>query len=315
MPPLLPHFSALAPDYDVLLCDVWGVVHNGLASFPDACDALMRARATGVTVVYITNSPRPSEVVMRQLERLHVPRETYDAIVSSGDVTRSVIEQRHGKSLYHLGPERDRSIFEGLKVTFAGSDTADYVVCSGLDNDEEETPDDYRERLEAMLARKLFMVCGNPDVVVERGNRLVYCAGALADLYATMGGEVLYAGKPYRPIYDMALAKAEAAVGKSVPLGPRAGDRRLAAHGSERRAHARRRFPVRDLRDTRRGTGRARSARSGRAHRRLRGGRRNAEGGDAAVGVVKRQAAGACLSGNTASILVLSVCALNGLTM
>jgi HAD superfamily hydrolase (TIGR01459 family) len=217
LPPLIPHFSALAPDYDVLLCDVWGVVHNGLAAFPHACDALMRARATGAVVVFITNSPRPSEVVMRQLERLHVPRETYDAIVSSGDVTRSVIEKRHGKRLYHLGPERDRSIFSGLNVAFADLEDADYVVCSGLENDEVETPDDYRARLELMLARKLFMVCGNPDVVVERGNRLVYCAGAIADLYATMGGEVLYAGKPYRPIYDMAVAKA-AAAGKPVAL-------------------------------------------------------------------------------------------------
>jgi HAD superfamily hydrolase (TIGR01459 family) len=218
LPPLIPHFSTLAPDYDVLLCDVWGVVHNGLVSFPHACDALMRARATGAVVVFITNSPRPSEVVMRQLERLHVAHEAYDAIVSSGDVTRSVIEKRHGKSLYHLGPERDRSIFGGLNVTFADLADADYVVCSGLENDEVETPDDYRARLELMLARKLFMVCGNPDVVVERGNRLVYCAGAIADLYATMGGEVFYAGKPYRPIYDMAVAKAEAAAGKPVAL-------------------------------------------------------------------------------------------------
>jgi len=218
LPPLIPHFSALAPDYDVLLCDVWGVVHNGLAAFPPACDALMRTRATGAVVVFITNSPRPSEVVMRQLERLHVQRETYDAIVSSGDVTRGVIEKRHGQRLYHLGPERDRSIFSGLNVAYADLEDADYVVCSGLENDEVETPDDYRARLELMLARKLFMVCGNPDVVVERGNRLVYCAGAIADLYATMGGEVFYAGKPYRPIYDMAVAKAEAAAGRKIAL-------------------------------------------------------------------------------------------------
>ena len=216
LPSLIPHFSALAPDYDVLLCDVWGVVHNGVAAFPDACDALMRARARGVTVILITNAPRPSEQVSRQLERLHVPRETYDAIVSSGDVTRSVIEARHGKSLFHMGPERDRSIFTGLDVRFAPLERADYVVCSGLDDDETETPDDYRARLELMLARKVFMVCANPDIVVERGDRLLYCAGAIADLYRTMGGEVLYAGKPYRPIYDMALAKAEAAAGKAV---------------------------------------------------------------------------------------------------
>ena len=217
-PTLLPHFSSLAPDYDVLLCDVWGVVHNGLAAFPDACDALMRARARGAAVVFITNSPRPRESVDAQLKHLHVPPEAYDAIVSSGDVTRSVIEARRGKSLHFLGPERDRPVFSGLNVKFAPVESADYVVCTGLIDDDVETPDDYRDRLQAMLARKLFMVCGNPDVVVERGDRLVYCAGALADLYATMGGEVLYAGKPYRPIYDLAFKRAAEAFGREVPL-------------------------------------------------------------------------------------------------
>ncbi len=218
MPPLIPHFSTLAPDYDVLLCDVWGVVHNGIAAFPHACDALMRARARGAIVILITNAPRQSEVVARQLEKLHVPRETYDAIASSGDVTRAVIEQRSGQSVFHMGPERDRSIFTGLKMRMAPLESADFVVCTGLDDDDIETPDDYRARLETMLKRELFMVCGNPDVVVERGDKLVYCAGSIADLYATMGGEVLYAGKPYRPIYDLALAKAEAAGGRKVPL-------------------------------------------------------------------------------------------------
>src|SRR5215467_8245808 len=217
-PPLCSRFSSIAADYDVVLSDVWGVIHNGLVAFPHACDALMRMRAQGGIVVLITNAPRPSGVVSRQLERLHVPGETYDAIVSSGDVTRSVIEKRHGQTLYHLGPDRDRSIFSGLDAHFAPLDTADYVVCSGLEDDEVETPDDYRERLEVMLARKLFMVCGNPDVVVERGSTLVYCAGALADLYASMGGEVLYAGKPYRPIYDVALAKAADAAGRAPAL-------------------------------------------------------------------------------------------------
>ena len=218
MPNLIPHFSALAPDYDVFLCDVWGVVHNGEVSFPDACDALMRARAMGKTVVFITNAPRPGEAVIRQIAHLHVPAEAYDAIVSSGDVTRDVITQRKGQTLCHIGPERDHSIFTGLNVKFAPLESADYVVCSGLDDDEAETPEDYRARLETMLKRKLFMVCGNPDLVVERGNRLVYCAGSIADLYANMGGEVLYAGKPYRPIYDLALQKAEAISGRKADL-------------------------------------------------------------------------------------------------
>ena len=214
MPHLIPHFSTLAPGYDVVLCDVWGVVHNGVTAFPQACDALKRARAGGATVVFITNAPRPGAAVARQIERFHVPRDSYDAIVSSGDITCSVIASRPGQTLFHMGPERDRSIFTGLDVQFAPLERADYVVCSGLDDDEVETPEAYRARLEIMLKRKLFMVCGNPDVVVERGDRLVYCAGSIADLYAGMGGEVLYAGKPYRPIYEMALAKAEGLTGR-----------------------------------------------------------------------------------------------------
>jgi HAD superfamily hydrolase (TIGR01459 family) len=217
LPLIIPHFSALAPGYDVLLSDVWGVVHNGVNAFPHACDALMRARSAGAKVILITNAPRPSVVVARQLEKLQVPREAYDAIVSSGDVTRAVIEARPGQSLFHLGPERDRSIFSGLNVRFAPLESADYVVCSGLEDDEIETPNDYLARLQLMRARKLFMVCANPDVVVERGSRLVYCAGALADLYATLGGEVLYAGKPYKPIYDLALAKALSTRGRNTP--------------------------------------------------------------------------------------------------
>jgi HAD superfamily hydrolase (TIGR01459 family) len=224
LPPLIPHFSTLTPDYDVLLCDIWGVVHNGVVAFPETCDALMRARAGGAKVVFITNAPRPCEVVARQLAALHVPRETYDAIVSSGDVTRGEVEKRSGQSVFHMGPTRDIEIFTGLNVRFAPLESADYVVCSGLDDDDSETPDDYRARLELMLARKVFMICGNPDVVVERGETLVYCAGSVADLYASMGGEVLYAGKPYRPIYEMAMAKArlaEAGMAKADVLSDR----------------------------------------------------------------------------------------------
>ena len=217
---LLPHFASIAADYDVLLCDVWGVVHNGVVAFPGACEALMQARAAGATVVFITNAPRPHPVIRGQLEGLKVTRETYDDIVTSGDVTRGVIETRAGQSLYHLGPARDRSIFTGMTtpVRFAPVESADYVVCSGLDDDDVNKPEDYRRELEIMLARKLFMLCANPDRVVDRGGRLVYCAGAVADLYVSMGGEVLYAGKPFRPIYDVALSRAEQARGRKIPL-------------------------------------------------------------------------------------------------
>src|SRR5271165_5597468 len=134
VPHLIPHFSALAPDYDALLCDVWGVVHNGVAAFPAACDTLTRARARGAAVVFITNAPRQSEVVAHQLDRLHVPREAYDAIVSSGDVTRNVLQKHSGQSMFHIGPERDRSIYSGLNLRFAPLEEADFVICSGLDD-------------------------------------------------------------------------------------------------------------------------------------------------------------------------------------
>jgi HAD superfamily hydrolase (TIGR01459 family) len=211
VPRITTHLAELASGYDVILSDVWGVVHNGQRATLAACEALANFRGKGGQVVLITNAPRPREAVIRQIDHFGVPRETYDDIVSSGDVTRAVIQSRPGQTVFHLGPERDKLIFTGLDVTFAPLETADYVVCSGLDNDEVETADDYRTRLETMLARKLFMVCGNPDVVVERGPRLVYCAGAIADLYKSMGGEVLYAGKPYRPLYDLALARVKGA--------------------------------------------------------------------------------------------------------
>ena len=214
LPPIIDHFAPLAGGYDVVLSDVWGVVHNGVAATPEACDALERFRANGGTVVLITNAPRPGEVVARtMLDRLGVPRAAYDGIVSSGDVTRALVAARAGKRLFHIGPPRDLPMFEGLDAPVAPLDSADYAVCSGLTDDTVETPQDYHELIERMRARDLTMICANPDVVVERGDKLVYCAGALADLYAAAGGEVIYAGKPYRPIYDQALAIAQAAHG------------------------------------------------------------------------------------------------------
>jgi HAD superfamily hydrolase (TIGR01459 family) len=209
-------FAPLAADYDVLFCDVWGVVHNGIAAFAPACDALMRFRAGGGTTILITNAPRPGAAVVRILDRLGVPHDAYDAITSSGDVTRANVEARHGESVFHLGPQRDLPIFTGLEVKFAPIETADYVVCSGLFDDTVETPESYRDMLALMRRRSLFMICANPDIVVERGETLVYCAGALADAYAQLGGEVLYCGKPHAPIYEAALATAQAMRGGAV---------------------------------------------------------------------------------------------------
>ena len=217
-PQIIATLRELGAGFDVVLCDVWGVVHDGVAAYAPACDALACYRAGGGTVVLITNAPRPSPWVIRQLGRLRVPRDAYDEVMTSGDLTRDKVAARGG-AVFHIGPERDITIFEGIDIRFVSADAAAYAVCSGLFDDTKETPEDYRELLAGMRARGLLMICANPDLVVARGDKLVYCAGAIAELYAAMGGEVLYAGKPHAPIYRSALAKAEQARGAAAPAG------------------------------------------------------------------------------------------------
>ena len=146
---------------------------------------------------------------------------------------------RPDKAVFHIGPERDLPIFDGLGLDFVSMAQADYVVCTGLRNDEVETPENYRAELGELLRRRLFMLCGNPDLVVERGERLIYCAGAIADLYGTLGGEVLYAGKPHRPIYDLALQRVASLRGGTPATRARAGDRQFGPHRSQGRHRVR----------------------------------------------------------------------------
>ncbi|MBB1248897.1 TIGR01459 family HAD-type hydrolase [Rhizobium sp. G21] len=198
--------------YDVILCDVWGVLHNGVSPFPEAPLALKAARDAGATVVLITNSPRPGKDVVVQLDAIGVARDAYDRIVSSGDVTRKLISEGP-KNIAFIGAERDTPLLDGLDVNVVADEEGEIVVCSGFKDDETETPDMYRDRLAALAARGLTMICANPDLVVERGHRLIPCAGALAALYADLGGATSIAGKPYAPIYAASLAEAEAVRG------------------------------------------------------------------------------------------------------
>jgi HAD superfamily hydrolase (TIGR01459 family) len=217
-PVLTEHFEDLASRYDVVLCDVWGVVHNSIVAAPEAHQALSKFRANGGAVVLITNAPRPGREVGQQLDRMGVPHHAYDAIVSSGEVTRTVMAQHAGQAILHIGPARDLPLFEGLNVRFTTAEECEYIVCTGLFHDDGEVPEDYRARFEALRDRRLMMLCANPDLVVERGTQLIFCAGALAQLYEEMGGEVVYAGKPHAPIYEEALARAAKARGRAAPL-------------------------------------------------------------------------------------------------
>lgn len=209
--------SEIAGPYRGLYCDIWGVVHNGVTAYPKAIDALRRFRAGNGPVVLITNAPRPFDEVRASLKRFKVPDDAWDAIVSSGDVTRNLLIQHTGEKLFHLGPARDRPVLEGIDVDLVDLADADLMLCTGLFDDDVETPEDYRAMLEQAKARSLEMICANPDRVVEVGDRLHYCAGSLAELYGVIGGHVTYAGKPHPPIYALAHALLEAATGGSVP--------------------------------------------------------------------------------------------------
>lgn len=205
--PVITSISDIAAGYDAWLCDIWGVIHNGESAFGSAAEACRTFREGGGTVILITNAPRPADSVARQLARMGVIEEAWDHIITSGDITRGLLRES-GKSVFHLGPERDKGIFEGVEPPFAGPEEAELVVCSGLYDDDTETPDDYAELLEGLARRGLHMICANPDIMVERGPRLVYCAGALAAKYEELGGSVTYTGKPHPPIYKRAIEAA-----------------------------------------------------------------------------------------------------------
>ncbi|AMS43126.1 TIGR01459 family HAD-type hydrolase [Aminobacter aminovorans] len=217
LPQSIASLEALTGRYQALLCDVWGVIHNGVDAFPEAAAALKAARDKGVAVVLITNAPRPRAGVIAQLANLGVPESAWDRVVTSGDVTRELI--RSGpRRVFHIGPDRDFPIYDGLDVDLVEEFEASVAVCTGLFDDETETPDDYAEMLRRLRARNLPFICANPDIVVERGHELIWCAGALARDYGQLGGRTLVSGKPHRPIYEAAMAAAGEVLGREVKL-------------------------------------------------------------------------------------------------
>ncbi len=218
VPPILDHAGELLSRYDALFCDVWGVVHNGLTAFEGACAALKHFRDNGGTVILVSNAPVPKARVEFMLKRCHVPEDTWDDIVSSGDIALTHVKERGFTSLYCIGPqERDAALFKALTARSVPLIEAQAVICTGLTDDRVETPEDYRPILAKALKLKLPFVCANPDLVVDVGGTMLYCAGAIADIYQHMGGPVYWAGKPHLSAYETAHHKAEALRNKNVP--------------------------------------------------------------------------------------------------
>lgn len=204
---ILSSLDDVADRYDAVLCDVWGVLHNGRAVYAPACAALARFRARGGAVILLTNVPKPNDPIPGQLDRLGAPRAAWDAIVTSGDAIRIELAKRTPGPMHKIGPAHDGDLWAGLGLGFASLDAAAFIGISGLNHDDRETPEDYHPLLDAARARDLELICANPDIVVRVGDRLVWCAGAIARDYTARGGRVIMAGKPHAPIYELAYAK------------------------------------------------------------------------------------------------------------
>lgn len=215
----IPSLDALHGRYDAVFCDVWGVVHNGREAFAPALAALQRFRAAGGVVILLTNVPKPNDPIPGQLDRLGAPRSAWDAIVTSGDAIRIELKKRAPGPMHKIGPPHDAALWAGLGLDFAELNEAAFIGVSGLNHDERETPEDYHAALDAARARDLEMICANPDIVVRVGDRLIWCAGAIARDYAERGGRVVMAGKPHAPIYDLAFAKLARITNKAIPRG------------------------------------------------------------------------------------------------
>ena len=208
--------GGLLDAYDVVFCDVWGVLHNGVEPYAAAGDALARFRAAGGTVVLVSNAPAPSASVATLLDHIGVRRDAWDAAITSGDLTRAHLAERGYQRIHHIGPPRDLHVFAGMDLERVSLARAAAIVCTGVADDRCETGETYRPILSAARERALPLVCGNPDLVVEVGGELLACAGMVAATYESMGGSVYWAGKPHAPAYEGARQLAETARGHAV---------------------------------------------------------------------------------------------------
>ncbi|MBR9826034.1 MAG: TIGR01459 family HAD-type hydrolase [Alphaproteobacteria bacterium] len=197
--------SELSPHYDTLFCDVWGVIRDGHDLLPEAVTALVRYREGGGRVCLVSNSPRLNAGLEEQLLALGLPREAFDAIVTSGDAILTELVKRTPGKVFTIGPNWDDTLYGGLPLEFVGVDEADFISVTGPDDYWDGKPEDYDAVFETALARGLDLVCANPDIVVQAGDRLIYCAGAIARRYREKGGTSIVAGKPHRPIYHLAI--------------------------------------------------------------------------------------------------------------
>lgn len=199
--PILVRARDLLLRYELLVADIWGVMHDGRSAYASTGDAFARFRAQGGTVVLLSNAPMPSPWVARVLDEKGVRRDAWDAIVSSGDIALAHIADQRYELVHHIGPDRDLPLLEAMPAKRVSLEDAHAIVCTGLVDDRNETAESYRPLLARALERSVPLVCANPDLVVDVGGVMLPCAGVIAALYEQMGGTVYWAGKPHTPAY------------------------------------------------------------------------------------------------------------------
>ena len=217
---IIDRLDEISAPYDVLLCDLWGCVHDGVRPYPAAVAALQAFRATGGKVILATNAPRQRSAVRAHLDEMGLPADAYDDIASSGDAARAAMYRGAvGEKVWFMGEPHDEVFFEPMalvedpvEITRVSLDAAEGIVCTGP-FDALADPAELRPQLLYAKQKGLKLLCANPDIVVDRGDVREWCAGAVARLYTEMGGESLYFGKPHPAIYDLARARL-AALGK-----------------------------------------------------------------------------------------------------
>ena len=196
----LDHLSEIYKEYDAFLIDLWGVMHNGIRLNVSAMNAVEELEGKGKKIVFLSNAPRPTKKVVEFLKKLKMEDKFLKNVLTSGEAAlNSLKKNKFGEKFYHLGPQRDDSLFSGIKKNKTTLDKCDFILCTGLFDEEEENLKHYENLLKDFTKKKL--VCTNPDLVVHRGGEEEYCAGKIAEIFENLGGEVIYFGKPYKEVY------------------------------------------------------------------------------------------------------------------
>ena len=200
------NFSEIDEKYDSIICDIWGVIHNGQELFKSSIECLLKYKNIGYPVILVSNAPRPSGEIKVILKKMGLSEKCYDKIITSGDLTQKILNDGNlGSNCYHIGPDRDLNVFDGVNVERVDFDSADFIFVTGLYDDENENDESYLPLLQEAKKRNLKLLCANPDIWVQRGKDLIPCAGAISQKYQSIGGNSINIGKPFAPIFDEAV--------------------------------------------------------------------------------------------------------------